>query len=50
MQQYLAQELRQIASMPSVEELMDEVGRRQSLDRVDVSVESILDAIDADRT
>ncbi len=49
MQQFLVQHLDQLASTPTVEELMEEVERRQELDRSDVPVQVILDAVDADR-
>ena len=49
MQQFLAQTLEDIASLPSIEELMEEVERRQALGQEDVPVRSILDALDADR-
>ena len=49
MQEYLLAELEQMASVPTVETLMEEVRRRKEVTRTSIPTEVILEARDADR-
>ena len=49
MQEYLLSELEQMASVPTVETLMEEVRRRKEVTRTSIPTEVILEARDADR-
>ena len=49
MQEYLLAELEQMASVPTVEALMEEVRRRKAVTRTSIPTEVILEARDADR-